>query len=178
MTDENILESIKEFLQKNVASKFKLEKPPEDGDIDKSYDLVNPAVYIGWIPPKNFLTDYGHNVPALLIMEDGGDDTGDVANLDIRIGIATYDPGFTSKSNEKLNTLPNFKGYKDLLNIIQRIRIELSQISVLENATSIQKPISWGMYEEQQYPYWHGWVSFKASTMPLNYQGAGIEKFL
>lgn len=178
MTDDKILEGIKNFLAENVANKFKLERPPENGAFDKNYELVNPAVYIGWIPPKNYLNKYGYDVPAFLVMEDGGEDEGNEASIDIRIGIATYDPGLTTKEETILNTIPNTNGYKDLLNIIQRIRIELSKVVTIENITSIQKPIRWGMYEEQQYPYWHGWISFKASTVPLNYQNSEIKQFL
>lgn len=173
MSDNKILEALKRFLENNVANKFKLEKPNDA--LDENYELVNPAVYIGWVPPKNYLNEYGYDVPSLLIMEDSGEDTGNEASLDIRIGIATYDPGLTTNSMT-LKTEPNFKGYKDLLNVIQRIRIELSMVTIIGDMTTIIGPIRWGMYEEQQYPYWHGWVSFKVSTVPLGFNN--IEKLL
>lgn len=174
MNDNLILESLKKFLIENVANKFKLEKPQEGNILDEKYELVNPAVYIGWIPPKNYLVDYGYDVPALLIMEDGGEDSGDESNINIRIGIATFDPGQTDSNR----TTPNTKGYKDLLNIITRIRMEFAKVSIIEDTTTIQKPIKWGLYEEQNYPYWNGWLSFQASAMPLNLRNQGIEKFL
>jgi hypothetical protein len=107
-------------------------------------------------------------------MEDGGEDTGDEASIQIRIGIATYDPGMTNV----VGVTPNSKGYRDLLNIITRIRIELAQKSTIKELTVVEKPIKWGLYEEQSYPYWHGWISFSATTMPLKYSNQGIEKYL
>lgn len=175
MTDNRILEAIKKFIVENVASKIKLEKPSTDGRLEGEYALVNPAVYVGWIPPKNYLDEYGYDIPSLLIMEDGGEDSTDEAFLNIRIGIATYDPGYTSPEGE---TTPNVKGYIDLLNLITRIRLELARMAVIEETTSIQKPIKWGLYEEQKYPYWHGWITFQASAVPVNYQDHGIERFL
>lgn len=170
MTDNRVLGAIKEFLQEKISPEFKLKKPSEDNIINDNYELVNPAVYIGWVPPKNYLNEYGYDVPSLLVMEDGGEDSGQDADIDIRIGIATYDPGSS--------TIPDFKGYKDLLNIIQRIRIEIVKSAVIAGITTVEKPIKWGMYEEQQYPYWHGWISFKVRTVPLNYENSEIEKYL
>lgn len=183
MTDDKILEAVKKFLVENVASNFKLEKPTDDGKLDEKYELVSPAVYIGWIPPKNYLTEYGYDLPALLVMEDSGEDDGEEANITIRIAVATYDPGLTHSQNLESNiTDLNFKGYKDLLNVIQRTRVELSKVSTFGGEGSLNKskdnPIKWAMYEEQQYPYWHGWISFKISTMPLNYQNSEVEKYL
>lgn len=175
MTDSRILEAIKKFLIDNVASKIRLEKPPADGRVDGEYELVNPAVYVGWIPPKNYLDEYGYDIPSLLVMEDGGEDNTDEAFLNIRVGIATYDPGQTGQDGR---TIPNVKGYKDLLNLITRIRLELSKTAVIGEVTSIQKPIKWGLYEEQKYPYWHGWITFQASAVPINYQDQGFNKFL
>lgn len=179
MTDIKILEAFKKFLLENVASKIKLEKPPVDGNIKGKYELVHPAVYIGWVPPKNYLDEFGYDVPCLLVMEDGGQDEHDEANLDIRIGFATYDPGLTYPEqfpDEK--TRPNVNGYKDLLNLIIRTRLELSKVAIIENITSIQKPIKWGLYDEQKWPYWHAWLTFKASILPINHQDHGINKFL
>jgi hypothetical protein len=174
LDDNAVLEALKQFLIKNVASKIKLEKPPQDENIENAYELVNPAVYIGWIPPKNHLNEYGYAVPGLLIMSDGGEDLTEEANLNIRIGIATYDPGETTN----LEVTPNALGYRDLLNIINIIRIELAKSSTIEGKTSIQGPIKWGMYEEQSYPYWNGWMTFQASIIPITYRDMNTEKFL
>lgn len=174
MGENEVLEALKQFMVNNISNKLKLEKPPDEGNIKEDYELVNPAVYVGWIPPKNYLTDYGYTIPGLLIMSDGGEDSLDEAYINIRIGIATYDPGLTDSQN----TTPNTKGYRDLLNVIQKIRIEIASSLTINNKTTIQGPIKWGVYEEQNYPYWNGWITFQTSILPLNYGNQGIDKFL
>ncbi|WP_147564687.1 hypothetical protein [Clostridium tyrobutyricum] len=178
MTDDMILDAIRNFLKEKIAPEFKLKKPQANNINNNNYELVSPAVYIGWVPPKNYLNEYGYDIPSLLVMEDGGRDNGEDASIDIRIGIATYDPGTSFPGVEKLNTVPDFKGYKDLLNIIQKIRMKLVQSAVISGITTVERSVKWGMYEEQQYPYWHGWISFKANTVPLNYENSEIEKYL
>lgn len=175
MTDIRILEAIKKFLLENVAAKIKLERPPAEGDMGSQYELVPPAVYVGWVPPKNYLDEYGYDVPALVVMEDGGQDENGEASLNIRIGIATYDPGQTNPDG---STTLNVKGYRDLLNLITLIRLELSKVATIEGVTSAEKPVKWGLYEEQKYPYWHGWLTFQAAAVPIEYQDHGIGKFL
>ncbi|WP_326514787.1 hypothetical protein [Clostridium intestinale] len=174
MNDNLILEAIRTFLIKNVATKIKLEKPPEEGTIDDTIQLVPPAVYIGWIPPKNYLDEFGYDVPGLLVMEDGGEDDDGEAYLNIRIGVATYDVGETINGQLK----PNTKGYKDTLNLISIIRTELSRNINIEGVTTVEKPVKWGLYEEQNYPFWHGWITFKVVTPSLVYENNDIEKYL
>ncbi|KMT23006.1 hypothetical protein [Clostridium cylindrosporum] len=172
MVDDKILEGIKTFLIENVASKIRLEKPIEEDE--EEYQLVNPAVFVGWIPPKNHLQEYGYDIPSILVMQDGGEDDIDEASLDIRLGIATYDPGHTEGDITK----PNSKGYKDILNLITRIRVELSNSTLVGGITVIKKPIRWGLYEEQAYPYWNGWITFRASIIPMGQHDPEIDKHL
>ena len=55
MTDALILKTIEKYLKENIAPKLKFKKPPEDNQIvDSEYELVNPAVFTGWVPPKNY----------------------------------------------------------------------------------------------------------------------------
>lgn len=164
MDDLQVLKSLKYFLTENVSKRIKLECPPKNNVLDEEYKLVNPAVYIGWLPPKNFLQDYDYDVPSILIMSDGGSDEGDEAGVNIRLVIATYDPGQTLEEGTQIN----FKGYKDLLNIITKIRIALTEQLTL-NCGIINKPIKWSMYEEQSYPYWHASMEFKVDTVPFNF---------
>jgi hypothetical protein len=55
MTDNIILEAIRDFLKENVASKIKLQVPFDD-EID-NYQLMHPNVFIGWLPSPNQLQD-------------------------------------------------------------------------------------------------------------------------
>lgn len=170
MMDIDILKEIKTFLEQNVASKIKLEKPQEEGVFDGRYELVNPQVFIGWIPPKNFIPD-NYDIPSILVMSDGGEDDFSEASVNIRLTIGTYDPGTTKDEGIDINC----KGYKDILNIIAKIRLALSHEVVINNCGPIQQPITWGMYEEQNYPYWHGYMQFKVSSVPLKFN---VDKYL
>lgn len=165
MTDVEILDSLVEFIKSNVAVKLKLKKPPSNNVVVNSkYELVNPSVFKGWVPPKNY-TDYGYDIPYINVMEDEGLDDNDESELSIRLKIVTYDPGIV-KEDKSLN--PNVEGYIDLLNIINQIRREISQNPVI-NKVNINKPIKWSMDAEQSYPYWSADVSFTVSIAPLEF---------
>lgn len=175
MNDLKALDSITKFLKENVASKFKLKKPP-NFDIPKGglseneeekingTDLVNIAVYSGWIPPKNFLESYGYDIPGMIVMLDYGSDDNEETQLNFRIKIVTYDLGLSDGEGK---VTPNAQGFKDLLNIITRIRLEFQLNPVFNESLIINKPIEWSMDEEQNYPYWSANVKFKGSIAPL-----------
>lgn len=61
--------------------------------VEGKYELVNPSVFIEWIPPKNYLDEYGHDIPALIVMIEDGEDNSNSTELTVRIKIVTYDPG-------------------------------------------------------------------------------------
>ena len=175
MNDLIALESVTKFLKDNVASKFKFKKPPdfdipkgglteEDEEKINDTDLVNPAVYSGWVPPKNFLDSYGFDIPGMIVMLDDGTDDNEETQLNFRIKIVTYDLGL---SDEEGKVTPNAQGFKDLLNVITRIRLELQLNPVVNESIFINKPIEWSMDEEQNYPYWSANVKFKGSMAPL-----------
>lgn len=166
MNDIDVLNALVEFFKSNVAVHFKLKKPPEDYNVDGEYELVNPAVYKGWVPPKNYLEEYGYDVPAIIVMLDEGIDDNKSADISIRVKIITYDPGETKEDG---TTTPNVYGYVDLLNVITKIRIELSQNSVILEKVNISKPIKWSMDKEQSYPYWSADLSFDVSIAPLEF---------
>ena len=172
MIDVEVLKALAMFFENNVANKVKLEKPPEKGIINKdgSYELVNPAVYEGWIPLKN-LDEYEYSIPSIVVMVDEGSDDNSDSNLSIRLKIATYDPGETQEDS---TISLNGKGYKDLLNLITKIRLELSQNPIINEKVKINKPIKWSMDSQQSYPYWLANLSFTVSIAPLAFN---IEKY-
>lgn len=167
MTDNIILEAIQKFLQDKVAPKIKLQAPIDDNI--KDYQLMNPNVFIGWIPPPNQLNDVPLQLmdgvkkalPAMIVGFDEGEDTGQEAELNIRISFGVYNPGLYSTDN---TFLPNMKGYQDLVNLIFLARQELSNCPIIEGGkTEINKPFKWGMYADTPIPYWWGWLTFKAT---------------
>lgn len=164
MIDIDILESLADFLKSNVASKIKLKKPT---DTDEGpYELVNPAVYICWVPPKNFLEEYGHDIPSLIVMMDEGLDSEEDATLSVRVKVVTYDPGEVKEDNK---LTPNTQGYKDLLNVLTKIRLEISQNKTIKDKVIVEKPIRWSMDKEQIYPYWSAEISFNVVLEKLQF---------
>lgn len=158
-----ILEALQAFLQDKVTPTIKLQKP-NDNNV-KDYTLVNPAVHIGWIPPKGYLPEGMESaIPCLIVGMDDGSQDAQSNDLNIRISAAVYSPGLHAPDAVGAITYtPDFQGYQDLLNLMDRTLAKLTENRVV-NGVSIQDPIKWGMYQsEQPYPYWYGWITFTVS---------------
>lgn len=155
MTENRILQAIADFI-KEITSDDLLEKPNEDVNIES--ELVSPVVVVGYLPPKNFLPE-GYDIPAVIVGMDDGEDNDQDAFINVRITIATYDPG---EKNEVGLFIPDSKGYIDLLHMITKIRTAISAEKIINGATTVNKPMRWGMYEEQPWPYWYGYIKFSA----------------
>lgn len=163
MTDNIILEAVQDFLQRNVSPKILLQKA-KDNNIDQ-YELVHPSVFPGWIPPKGFLP-IGNEaaVPCIVVSLDRGDDDGNEAGLDIRLTFAVFNPGTYSNG-----LTYSYEGYKDLINLMFLTRRELSKATIINNITAIEKPFNWAIYQDQPYPYWYGWLTFRTTAAILPY---------
>lgn len=171
MTDNVILEAIRDFLIERVSPKIRLRAPLDD-NIDK-YELMHPNVFIGWLPPPNHLEDVPQQLlddvktalPAMIVMYDDGEDDGNDAGINIRIGFAVYNPGTTYPAGE---FVPDSNGYQDLVNLIFMARQELSSSPIIQNGkTEAQKPFKYGAYKDQPWPYWFGWLTFRATAAVL-----------
>lgn len=177
MATVTILENIKTFLKDNVCANIKLQKA-NDNDVD-NYELVNPAVHIGWIPPKGFIpTELEQTIPCLVVGMDESIDDGIEGSIPIRISAAVYSPGLHAPNDKGvIECTPDFNGYIDLLNFIDLTVAEIAKNQII-NSEPIIYPIKSGMYTEQQpYPYWYGWITF--SVKKQSYQPALIaEKYL
>ena len=167
MIDNNTLEAIQKFLQRNVSTKIKLQAAASN-DIN-DYTLVPPAVHIGWIPPPipEALPPEVRpaDIPCLIVGMDEGSDDSTEASLNIRISAVVYSPGFY----DGIKFAPNFKGYQDLLNLMTLTRRELMSKIFIEGMTSVNPPVKWGMYKDQPHPYWYGWLTFSVTIQPIGY---------
>lgn len=175
MIDNVILEAIESFCKEHVSPKIKL-MVPNDEDVSK-YDLMHPNAFIGWVPPPNQLEEVPLQLldglksalPAMVIGMDDADDDGNDAGLNIRISFIVYNPGLYPEPGV---VIPNFKGYRDLLNLIFICRQQLSSHYLIEDGkTAAQKPFRWGMYLQQPVSYWVGWLTFRATALSLPYLG-------
>ncbi|MEB3103082.1 hypothetical protein [Ferviditalea candida] len=174
MIDNVILESIQTFCIDNVAPKIKLQVPYDD-KISK-YDLMHPNVFIGWLPPPNQLDEVPLQLasgikkalPAMVIGMDEGDDDGNDAGIAIRITFIVYNPGLYPADGSGI--VPDFKGYRDLLNLIFLCRQQLFKMYLVNGGkTAAQKPFRWGMYPDQPAGYWAGYLTFRATAAVLEY---------
>lgn len=177
MTTVKILDKLKDFLSVNVCADMKLKKP-SDKDID-NFELVAPAVHIGWIPPKGFLpAELETDIPCLVVGFDEDEDDGQEDDVKIRISAAVYSPGkHIPNATGAVECTPDFEGYIDLLNLLDRTKAEIAKAQII-NGIPIKYPIKRGMYQETQpYPYWYGWISFSVKNQ--SYEPALIvEKYL
>lgn len=153
MTENEVLQALATFI-KTKTSDMKFLK---GGDKKEEHDLVPPAVYEGWVPPKNYLTEYGYDIPCVVVGMDEGEDDGQEAKLGIRLIFGVYSPGTTNAEGQ---IIPDSKGYIELLHLMTRVRVSLLNAIFIGGKCEVEKPIKWGLYDEQQWPYWHGWMMF------------------
>ncbi len=121
------------------------------------------AVDVGHAPPRNAdMSAYGAGYVApravVGLDETGGIDNGSDAAVSLMVTVGTYSPGTTRQNG---TTDLNNQGYIDLLLVIERVKRALLRHPVLRH-TTIQPPVRWGMYQDQPYPYWYGWLAFDA----------------
>ncbi len=164
MATVSVLNAIKDFIADKVSPGIRLQMS-NDNNVDE-YQLLNPNVFVGWIPPKGYLPEGMESaIPCLIVgLDSGAEDTED-GQYDIRIPVAVYSPGLhASDESGEVDYTPDLQGYIDLLNIIDRTVAALSKNLIITDAGTIQKPIKWGMYDEQPYPYWYGWITFTLVT--------------
>lgn len=166
------LDILKHFLEKQVSQNIKLQKASNDNVLD--YTLVKPNVFMGWVPPEGYLpNELESSIPCLVVGLDTGVDTQEESAFNIKISFAVYSPG-----EHKLDGgyTPNFNGYIDLLNLIDLTKAKLSRAHVIGEKLIISDEIKWGMYQEQPYPYWYGYMTF--SVQGSAYPRAEVEKLL
>ena len=154
MTVVEALKALKEFIEEKVASKFLLQK---EGDYTNEPEYVNPYVELIALPHKNF-SPVNFQVPHILIGFATGTDGTDEHQVNIQMQFATC--GGNAMFKETAN-IPDSSGYIDLLNLIERTKKELVQEAVINGCCVVNKPMMYGIYNEQiTYPYWYGYLTF------------------
>ncbi|WMI72126.1 hypothetical protein RBH88_03230 [Aminobacterium sp. MB27-C1] len=84
-------------------------------------------------------------LPYVIVRGSEGKDTEGRATAVVKILVGTY----TEDS----------AGFRDVLNIIERIRIAFGKQRVLNGRYRIEYPFSWRMIDEQPYPEWKGEIT-------------------
>lgn len=130
-------------------------------------EYVNPYVTIISLPHKNFMP-VNFQVPHILIGLSDANENDEENRLSIRIQCATYGGDVNFQYD---NIIPDEKGYLDLINLIERIKIRLTDKAVIEKAGMIEKSYQYGVYNEEiTYPYWYGYLQFDLQIPITNRQ--------
>lgn len=154
MTAIDALNALKALIEEKVASEVLLQK---EGDAMSEPEYVHPYVELITLPHKNF-TPVNFQVPYILIGLSQGTDASDEHPLSIQIQFATY--GGNIIFQETAN-IPDSSGFIDLLNLIEKTKHELIQATVINGCGVIEKPMQYGIYNEQiTYPYSYGYLTF------------------
>ncbi len=148
MTALKALVELKKFIELEVASGIKLQK-------EESNEFVNPVVELVYLPHKNF-SPQNFQVPYIYISLDSGADDTEGNSVSVRLTCATYGGGFYEDT-----TIPDAKGYIDLINLIELCKNKLIENYVIGGKLTLDMPIKYGMYDtEITWPYWYGYLSF------------------
>jgi len=166
MNSVDTLTTIKDFIQKKIIEKNILMQLEET---QNGPQYVNPYVEVCSLPHKNFLPQ-GFQVPFIVVMLDDEDDNGNENVYSIRLVFGAYGGGYYKDSNGSMTTVPDAKGYIDLLNLMDIVKQWLVTSSIINNKTVISKPYKKGMYnDENTWPYWYGYSTFSAAGVVENY---------
>jgi len=155
MTGLDALKALKSFLQVNIADKALLQR--ED---TMPAEYVHPYVEIMYLPHKNF-SPRDFQVPLILIGLDNAVDDAQDNMLNLRLTFSTYGGGFYKDEDGNNTTIPDAQGYIDLINIIEKTKLELATAGIIDGQGTIIKPFIWGTYDaEMAYPYFYGYLAF------------------
>lgn len=154
MTAVECLQKLKTFVEREVAASILLRK---EGLATEKPEYVNPYVALISLPHKNFMP-VNFQVPYILIGLANGSDAADEHSLNIRMQFATFGGSILFKETANI---PDSSGYIDLLNLMERTKEKLVNAAVIEGGGVINKPVNYGIYDEQvTYPYWYGHMTF------------------
>jgi hypothetical protein len=102
-------------------------------------------IYSQYLPAKKVRKDTEHFPFIRVILDDGEDpDETEVTTCRILFMIGIYD------------TDENYQGYKDCLNILQKMYDHFVRYKIFDDKYEIQYPIKWRLHDEDLYPYFFG----------------------
>jgi hypothetical protein len=94
--------------------------------------------------------DFEENFPCAVVKFDEGEDkeenAPDATRIAVRILVGVYDDS------------PDNQGYRDVMNIVERIRLELLSVRYLERKYRLETPFKWYLFEEWSWPIFFGQI--------------------
>lgn len=132
ITPVSLLEELKTFIEQ-IVDNYMLETNQQG--------KKPPQVIIGFLPPKNLsnIPDF----PCIILRLVEGKDDEESATVTVKIIIGTY----CEDTKE---------GWREPLNLIQRIWYELYKRRIIAKRYRVEYPMKFEIPEEQPYPYWIG----------------------
>lgn len=104
-------------------------------------------VYPQYLPSKKSQNDESHFPYILVRVIDGEDSTDELPSIcRVVFIIGIYDKD------------SNYQGYKDIMNIIEKIRQHLLKKRVFNNKYTLEGPVKWAVNEEDIYPLFFGGI--------------------
>lgn len=191
------LDTLTEWVQKNICEGVLLKAPPEGDtaptDAGYAYTLVTPTAFPMFVPAKDKLSPpVRHNFPSVCVRFLKGSESlkGREGFMDVQLCFSTWSPGQHKGdivSNPGGVPVPNFQrnaeGWRDAWNLVDKAVMALGN-SVSLNGLELDRaaPIEYGPLTEQgeiveAYPLWFAWVSFSINY-PLRRNAEDIEELL
>ena len=181
MTITDSLIKISEWLNREVCSDFKFKKEPIQGKPfteTYEYEEVNPQAFPLMVPARDKLPpNVTVNMPSVCVQILDGSDTVTTGKRDINInlGIATWNPGVHSKDiyypkgavpekPEKYRS--GYDGWMDVWNFVDATIRKLESVASINGLTiAPDVPIRFGPFKEQDaiadyYPHWFAYIQF------------------
>lgn len=112
-------------------------------DVDGQPATFN--IYPQYLPPKEGKDDKEH-FPYIVVGLEDGDDSGKEEPNQCRIVMTV---GVCDKDK-------TFQGYRDVLNVLQKLYDHLMRTQVFGSKFEINYPIKWALHDENRYPFFYG----------------------
>ena len=158
------LDKIKNWLETEICSQFKFKQADDDNvDATYPYELVNPNVFILYVPPKELIGEK-NRVPSICLQFEEGNESLSATSgvLNLRLQFSIFNPGEHNFGEFKRDT----EGWRDVWNFIDYIMERLRSTELIDGIRIIKENgIKYGPISDQGqipnfYPYYFAWVSF------------------
>ncbi len=162
------LDKLKTWLETEICPQFKFKQADDENvDVTYPYELVNPNVFILYVPPKELISE-ANRVPSICIQfEDGSESMAEASGvLNLRLQFATFNPGnhYDYGIDRVFDT--NVDGWRDVWNFVDYIMRKLRDTELIEDLRIVKENgIKFGPISDQGqipnfYPYYFAWMTF------------------
>ena len=173
MEFNEIIENLTVWVQENICDGVELLKP-SDTNMLEDYELVTPAAFALYVPPKDQLPpDVDQQIPSVCVQLKEGTDSLDTNNrsLSIRLAFSAYRPGhYTELTDDEGVTTLHFvrdaEGWKDLWLWVSKAINKIYTGMYIEGLRVDRKtPVKYGPFQiddtlVEAYPMFYAWIDF------------------